>query len=98
MDDFLHGIGAVLQHVQMRLDIALDLEVRILIIDLDQARGEALRLAAGAVTLLLGQLGVQGPVLFGDEVADLPLAVDDQPGGDALHAPGGEAVAHLLPQ
>ena len=41
---------------------------------------------------------VDGPVLVGLELLDLPLAVDDEPQRDGLHPTGGEAIADLLPE
>ena len=38
------------------------------------------------------------PVAGGDEGAALALALDDEPHGDRLHAPGGEALHDLLPE
>ena len=47
---------------------------------------------------LLGGIGEDRPVLPGLEGLDLLLALDDQAQGRALHPPGGEAAAYLLPQ
>ena len=66
-------------------------EVGLLAVDLPQLRGELGRQRRGEV-------GVEGPVLLGLERLDLALALDDEPHRHRLHAPGGEAAAHLLPE
>ena len=45
-----------------------------------------------------GQVGLDGPVLLGDEGADLVLPLAHQPGGHRLHPSGGQPPADLLPQ
>ena len=57
----------------------------------DQAGEEGRRL--GGV-----ELRGQAPQLAGNEGGDLPLAVAEDPQGDALHPAGGEAAADLVPQ
>ena len=58
--------------------------------------------AGGEHPLLVPGAGVEGalevPVRRGGEAHPLPLAVDDQPGRDRLHAAGGQAAHHLAPQ
>ena len=44
------------------------------------------------------QLGIDRPVFLLDEGFDFALAVNNQAHGDTLHAPGGQAIAHFLPQ
>ncbi len=44
------------------------------------------------------QAGGQMPVLLGDEVLDLPLAVADELQRDRLHAPGAQAAADFFPE
>jgi hypothetical protein len=65
---------------------------------------------ADGIAALLEQLGIElrrhrpsqagkdVPVLFGNERADLTLAVADQFQCDRLHATGAQAAAHLVPQ
>ena len=42
--------------------------------------------------------GVDAPILDRGEASDLALALDDQPEGDRLHAPGRQARLHTAPQ
>src|SRR5438093_1604493 len=51
-----------------------------------------------AVRCLVDEGRADRPVLLGLELADLVLAVDDDPQSDRLHAAGGEAAAHLVPE
>ena len=44
------------------------------------------------------ELGLQHPVFDGLEGQDFPLAVHHETQGDALHAAGGKAAAHLVPE
>ena len=46
----------------------------------------------------LGEVGFDGPVLDGDECLDIPLALDHEAHGDALHAACRETWADLLPE
>ena len=45
-----------------------------------------------------GHVGLDGPVLPGDEALDLDLAVDDQPQGHRLHPSGGSGARKLAPK
>src|SRR5262249_40209028 len=45
-----------------------------------------------------GKVGVDGPVFFLFKRLDLALAVDYQTQRDGLHASGGKAAPHLVPQ
>src|SRR5207302_3561979 len=47
---------------------------------------------------ILLQVGLDGPVLLRHELADLVLALADQPQRDGLHAPRREAGLDALPQ
>ncbi len=47
---------------------------------------------------LAGERPVDGPVLLGDEAADLVLTVADQPQRDRLHPAGGDAAGDVAPQ
>jgi len=45
-----------------------------------------------------GQFGLDGPVLFGDEVLDFPLPFHDHADGDGLDPSGAEAAADFAPE
>ena len=52
----------------------------------------------GLVRRLVGEVGVERPVLLRLERLNLLLAVVDHAHSDGLHAARGKAAAHLLPQ
>ena len=69
-------------------------------VDRDQVGGEAGGDVRQPLLAVLGggELGLEVPVAGGAELDPLPLLVDDQPGGDRLHAAGRELRHDLLPQ
>ncbi len=64
-----------------------------LAVELHQLRTEGTR---GGGCRVVDELGVEVPVGRGDEGHALALALDDEPGGHALHATDRRALAHLL--
>ena len=78
---------------QRRFDAGL--QVDLFAGSLDQAGGKGrLACAAGAPR----QFRLQGPVLDGNKLQDLPFAIDDYPYGDRLDAPGRQTTPNLLTQ
>ena len=64
-------------------------------VDGDEIGGERARLVAVAL-LRRGELGLEVGVASRAEGDPLAFPVDDQPGGDRLHAPGGQLGHDLL--
>ena len=95
--DLRDDVDGVFQRLQQRLDVILTAQNRLFAANPHQPRLEGLALLASFV-MLWSQLGVQRPILFGDEVLDLPFALDDQAQGHRLHPARREPAAHLPPE
>ena len=93
----LLGLFDVGDRVDAVADVGEDAVGRRLVGQLDLALAVAVEMGQ-EVAAVLGEPDVDGPVFLRLEGLDLALAVHDHAGDDALHAPGGQAGAHLAPQ